>query len=255
MRTQIQAGLDAAQRDKALLDRLVDIRSAEADDQDGSITDDDYAEAFREAGIDLGSLPPAEAGAKIKARPPSVVLGLATALDDWAAIRRTKGADGRDRLALIEAACVADPDPWRKELRHRLEDPSDGSRQEHCEPWQGGEVRRTGADQPAVAGHRLSQTHVGDSSGAESVLRRAQQRYPRDVWINYELGRVLENSRPDEAIRFYTAARAIRPETAHELAHALEKRGDSDEAIAVFRDLNKLRPGDATILGCLGRLL
>ena len=82
---------------------------------------------------------------------------------------------------------------------------------------------------------------------AESVLRRAQQRHPGDVWINYELGKVLEKlSRLDEAIRFYTAARAIRPETAHELAHALEKRGDSDEAIAVFRDLNELRPGDAS---------
>ena len=60
-------------------------------------------------------------------------------------------------------------------------------------------------------------------------------------------------SRRDEAIRFYTAARSIRPETAHELAHALEKRGDSDEAIAVFRDLNELRPGDARHLGCLAR--
>ena len=39
LRTEIQAGLDAAQRDKTLLDRLVDIRSAEADDPDGSITD------------------------------------------------------------------------------------------------------------------------------------------------------------------------------------------------------------------------
>ena len=55
---------------------------------------------------------------------------------------------------------------------------------------------------------------------------------------------VLEKlSRRDEAIRFYTAARSIRPETAHELAHALEKRGESDEAIAVFRDLKRLRPG------------
>ena len=88
------------------------------------------------------------------------------------------------------------------------------------------------------------------------MLRRAQQLYPGDVWINHELGKVLESrGRPDEAIRFYTAARAIRPETAHELAHALEKRGDSDESLAVHRDLNKLRPGNATILGCLGRLL
>ena len=93
MRTQIQAGLDAAQRDKTLLDRVVAIRAAEADDPDGSITDHDYAEAFRAAGIDFGSLKAAEAGAKIKARPPSVALALATALDDWAAICRTKRAD------------------------------------------------------------------------------------------------------------------------------------------------------------------
>ena len=52
----------------------------------------------------------------------------------------------------------------------------------------------------------------GDSALAESVLRKAQQRHPRDVWVNYELGRALEKqSRGDEAIRFYTAARAIRP--------------------------------------------
>ena len=64
--------------------------SAEADDPDGSVTDAAYADAFREAGIDLASLPPAEAGAKIRARPPSVALALAAALDDWAAIRRGK---------------------------------------------------------------------------------------------------------------------------------------------------------------------
>ena len=102
----------------------------------------------------------------------------------------------------------------------------------------------------------MGQIGRGDSSGAESVLRRAQQRYPGDVWINHELGRCWRTrGRLDEAIRFYTAARAIRPETAHELADALEKRGDLDESIAVHRDLNKLRPGNATILGCLGRLL
>ncbi len=90
LRTQIQAGLDAAQRDKTLLDRVVAIRAAEADDPDGLITDHDYAEAFRAAGIDFGSPNAAEAGAKIKARRPSVALALATALDDWAAICSTK---------------------------------------------------------------------------------------------------------------------------------------------------------------------
>ena len=107
-----------------------------------------------------------------------------------------------------------------------------------------------------LLGSALMRMSVGDLTVAESVLRRAQQLYPGDVWINHELGKVLESrGRLDEAIRFYTAARAIRPETAHELAHALEKRGDSDESLAVHRDLNALRPGNATILGCLGRLL
>ncbi len=64
-------------RDKALLDRLVDIRSDEADAPGGSDTDAAYADASREAGIDLASLPAVGAGAKIRALPASVVLGLA----------------------------------------------------------------------------------------------------------------------------------------------------------------------------------
>ena len=43
LRSEIQSGLDAARRDRALLDRLVDIRSAQADDSDGSKTDTAYA--------------------------------------------------------------------------------------------------------------------------------------------------------------------------------------------------------------------
>src|SRR5262249_42166823 len=97
---------------------------------------------------------------------------------------------------------------------------------------------------------------AGDQVLAESVLRSAQGRHPGDVWINYELGGALEGlSRRDEAIRFYTAARAIRPETAHELAHALGAPGPGDEALAVFRDRRRLRPGNARHLTCLGSLL
>jgi tetratricopeptide (TPR) repeat protein len=50
-------------------------------------------------------------------------------------------------------------------------------------------------------------------------------------------------------------ARSIRPESAHGLAHALEKKGELDEAIAVFQDLRR-RPGapDYGLL-CLARAL
>jgi Flp pilus assembly protein TadD len=97
---------------------------------------------------------------------------------------------------------------------------------------------------------------AGDPHSAEALLRRSQTVHPQDVWVNYNLGMVLEKlSRRDEAIRFYTAARAIRPETAHELAHALAARGQSDEAIWVFRHLRHLRPGNARHLARLGEAL
>jgi hypothetical protein len=129
LRTEIQDGLDAPRRDKALLERLVDIRSAESEDvHDGSAADGDYADAFREAGIDLAGLSPAEAGARIKARPPSVALALARAMDDWASVSRRKrdGAAGAARLSA--AARIADPDPWRNELRNALDQPDSVAR-------------------------------------------------------------------------------------------------------------------------------
>ena len=230
---------------------MIDIRSAEADDQDGSATDAAYADAFREAGIDLASLPPAEAGAKIKARHASVILGLAGALDDWASIRRGTRGNPAGAAQLGEVACAADPDPWRKNLRTAL-DQSDKSALQALAKT--AKFQELGPISLQLLGTGLND--AGDSAGAESVLRRAQQRHPRDIWINYGLARMLEKlSRLDEAIRFYTAARSIRPETAHELAHALEKRGDSDEAIAVFHDLLELRPGNARHLGCLSQRL
>jgi tetratricopeptide (TPR) repeat protein len=255
LRTEVKAGLDAARRDKTLLDRLVDIRSAEADDPDGSATDSDYADAFRDAEIDFASLPPAEAGARIKARPPSVALALAGALDDWAAIRwgRRSNAVGAARLG--EAARVADPDPWRIGLRITLDQSDKAARLAGLRALAGkAKFEELGPISLHLLGMGLN--NAGDSPLAESVLRAAEQRHPRDVWVNYELGQVLEQlSRRDEAIRFYTAARSIRPETAHKLAHALENRGDSSDAIAVFRDLKGLRPGNARHLLCLGSAL
>jgi serine/threonine-protein kinase len=109
LHTEIEAGREAAERDRKLLDRLVEIRVAQADDPYGSITDAAYAAAFREAGIDLPGLAPTEAGAKIKARPPSVSPGLTAALDDWAAIRRGRRKDAAG--AALSAGPLNSPTP------------------------------------------------------------------------------------------------------------------------------------------------
>ncbi len=251
LKDQIQDGLDAALRDQALLDRLVEIRSAEADDLGGSITDKAYAEAFGDAGIDLATLAPADAGAKIKARSPSVALAMTGALDDWAAIRRGKLKNDAGAARLGEVAQIADPDAWRNGLRAALGQTDKASRLTALEA-----VAKTAKfDELGPISLQLLGTGLNDAGGsalAESILRKAQQRHPRDVWVNHELAKVLAGlNHGDEAIRFYSTARAIRPETAHELAHALENRGDIDEAIAVFRELIALRPKTKRHLDCL----
>jgi eukaryotic-like serine/threonine-protein kinase len=252
LKDQIKDGLDAARRDQALLDRLVEIRSAEADDLTGSITDKAYAEAFGDAGIDPATLTPADAAAKIKARPPSLALGMTAALDDWAAIRRGKLKNQAGAARLGEVARIADPDAWRNGLRAALAEADKATRLAALEA-----VAKTAKfDELGPISLQLLGTALNNAGGsalAESILRKAQQWHPRDVWVNHELAKVLLGlKRRDEAIRFFSTARAIRPETAHELAHALADRGDIDEAIAVFRELIALRPDMHRHPDCLG---
>jgi tetratricopeptide (TPR) repeat protein len=98
---------------------------------------------------------------------------------------------------------------------------------------------------------------AGDPETAVSLLESAAQRYPDDVWINYNLAEVLAGlpARREEAVRYYTAARALRPETAHNLGHLLDQMGRGEDAIATFRALVKVRPGEARNIGCLGTVL
>ncbi len=79
LRAEVLDGAGAADRDRELMDRLVDIRSAEADDQGGWSTDKDYAEAFRRAGLDIDRLSTDEAARRIRDRPPEVATALAIA--------------------------------------------------------------------------------------------------------------------------------------------------------------------------------
>jgi eukaryotic-like serine/threonine-protein kinase len=251
-RRQTEGAARAANRDRILLDCLVDIRSAEADDLGGRSTDAAYADAFRETGLDIADMSTDEAAKRIRARPPEVVTALATAIDDWAAIRRDRQKNLAGAAALSALAGAADPDIWRLGLRRALDLPARLEalrRLAKAAPF-----ATLGPISLDLLGRAL--TDAGDPGGSETVLRRAHQRHPGDVWINYDLAVALEKlARRHEAIRYYTAARSLRPETAHSLAHALGDSGDRDEEIAVFEDLRRLRPRISRHLGCLGGAL
>ena len=237
------------------MDRLVDIRSAEADDQGGWSTDTAYADAFREAGLDIAALSTEEAARRIRARPAEVATALAIAVDDWAAIRRDRRKDGAGAAALSALAGAVDPDAWRIGLRRALDLPDPAARLEA--------LRRMAKDTPFetlgpisldLLGRALKD--AGDPAGAEAVLRRAQRLHPDDVWINYDLARALEKlARRDEAIRYDMAARSLRRETAHELAHLSGRRANGTRRSPSSRTSGELRPDSGRHLGCLGRAL
>ncbi len=81
-----------------------------------------------------------------------------------------------------------------------------------------------------------------DSKTAIALLREAHLRYPGDFRINHMLGKYVPGA---EAIAFYRAALAARPESPalrSALAGALLTFGNKDEAIAQYRHVVQARP-------------
>ena len=87
---------------------------------------------------------------------------------------------------------------------------------------------------------------AGDLDSAVRILRHAQYIYPGDYWVNFELAFVLNEQTDHEgAVRFYTAAAAIRPNlaAAHtNLGVPLSRQKRWDEAIAAWRKAIELDP-------------
>jgi serine/threonine-protein kinase len=255
---QVASAAASAERDAHLIRETVDIRSAEADDPDGSARDTAYAVAFRDAGIDVDALAPEVAAAKIQARPRGVAVALVAALDDWAIFRRAarpRDTDGWKRL--VAMARGADPDETRDRLRQLW---SEGDRRAQREPLLklAREADTRGWPPTSLTLLAAGLDAAGERQAAVDLLGRAQADHPGDVWINYDLAKLLEQLHPprtEEAIRFYSVARGLRPETGHGLAIALEDHGRGDEAVAVWRDLTRIRSEDGRNWDSLGKLL
>jgi len=256
LRVDVQAGMMAARRDRTLLDALADVLINQQDLGTAG-TDAAYTRAFREAGLDVDGVRPAETGLALRSRPPSVVLAAAAALDDWALIRRQgKQPEARQRQPL-EVARAADSDPFRDKVRAAILErdvkaQETGLRKLAAEP-EAAVLPPTSAVLLASALRKLKAVEP-----AVTVLRAVVGRHPQDVWANYVLAATLTDLRPparEEAVRYYTAARSLRPETAHALAHLLDEMGRRDEALTVFADLVARRPKDPCNLGCYGSSL
>jgi serine/threonine protein kinase/Tfp pilus assembly protein PilF len=219
-RDQAAASARAAEliKDRRFLERLDTIRVSRAAQQErpnysGAAvpTDDAYAAAFREFGIDPLKLESVEAGHRLLSR--SDPVALAFFLDDWNVTRRRAN---RSAKRLVAAAHVLDPDPWRDRLREQISFGGDHEMQAL--------VLAVLADESAVSRMPFQSLMLmarmfmtgEEYLNAEKVLKRAWRVRQDDFWVCYDLGEISQN--PTDRIRFSTAAVTLRPKDAN--AHA-----------------------------------
>src|SRR5262249_2378099 len=195
-----------------------------------------YDEVFRGAGLgQVGEDPEASAA---RVRDSDIRAALVAALDHWSAVTRDPG----QRRWVLTVARLADPNPagWCARA------PAPAVREN---PAALAEVIDTApvADQPPQLLLALDKHLKPDSPERLSFLRRVQRAHPGDFWANLTLGdALLSRFQLAEAIRYFQAAVAIRPQVAlgHvRLAFVLGSAGRVEEGVESYLLAVDLEPG------------
>jgi serine/threonine protein kinase/Flp pilus assembly protein TadD len=231
--------------DGALLESLKAIRLRQADVKDDHFvvgySRSEYEQAFRTYGLDKNSMAPEEAARALSHLPHSLRATVLAALDHWLILASSEKVP--ESVWLMQVLALADSDPWRQGMR--------SARQRNDRQALEKLAREVDtAEEPPEALFVLETglRERGAGAAALALLRRAQQAFPADFWINHDLGIMLFNCRPpqhEEAIRFLTVAAALRPGSPgvrYNLGLALADAGRLDEAIFAYRQAIGLKP-------------
>jgi tetratricopeptide (TPR) repeat protein len=174
-------------------------------------------------------------------------------------VRPRSGKQGPDWKQLLEIAKATDPDPWRNRLRDTLARGdikalealavTTDVRQTNPESLVllGSALTRIRADGVFIFVPRVSHRMVSVWDRGAELLRRAQRQYPGDLTLNITYAsHCLHSLRQyHEAIRCYTAALALRPNSAPitcNLGLALSNQGMGSAAIGHFTKAIELKP-------------
>jgi tetratricopeptide (TPR) repeat protein/serine/threonine protein kinase len=246
---QAQGNLDLVSRlEEARLQRT----QVNDDNYDLKQADKAYMSAFQESGLGVLGLDPEDVVMR-RVHTSPVRAQLVAALDDWVRLK-ARADSARPRLAAI--ARLADDDPWRQQLRDKAEH-KDRQGLERL-------ARDKGVmSQPAPSLVLMADflRELGAWEAEEALLRRAQQRYPAEFWINHALAwSLVHRQRPvlAEAVGFYRAAAAVRPQSpgVHlNLGKALYDLGKHTDAEACFRRTLALKGDYAMAHNNLGHAL
>jgi serine/threonine protein kinase/Flp pilus assembly protein TadD len=201
----------------------------------------EYQEAFGTYGLRSDVTTPEQAAALVRRRPPSVRSILLAALDHWSILANSENA--REAGWLRQLLSAADSDPWRQGVRAAREK---NDRQEMEELAR--EVDTAVQPPEALFVLELGLRELGAREAGLALLRRAQQAFPGDFWINHDLGTALGGCQPpqnEEAIRFLTVAVALRPDSAGlrlDLSKTLGRAERLDDALVACRQAIGLKP-------------
>ena len=224
-----------ARADRRMLEVLESIH-AHGEAWEPGLSEEMYACAFREYGIDVRALPLERAAQLLKAS--DLRVRLAAALDAWAQARSKGRASPPDVRHLHRLAVTADPDPWRTALREAehesgtLPSLTEGMRLEDLPP-----------ESLSLYAESLGQR--GDAKAAVSVYRIAQGRHPASYRLHHRAFHWLNALDPPahvEALRWATVTVALSP-TAHawwDVGFESRELGRIDEAILAFRRATEL---------------
>jgi serine/threonine protein kinase/Flp pilus assembly protein TadD len=243
----------ALRADVRLIARLEEIRLLQADvhaRQNRFALDralPEYNKAFKEYGLDFANVTPKEAATLLQSRSRAVHGVLVVALEDWLELARPDKDKGKEAKWLEEVLPLADSDPWRQRLRAARKS------KDRAELKQLAQEVDVSTQPPQILilldrALRECGDPLWAKEGAVALLKRARETFPADFWINHDLGVALQVCQPPqykEAIRFLTAAEALRPESPGarlNLGVALYKNGRLDEARAAFRQAIELKP-------------
>jgi tetratricopeptide (TPR) repeat protein len=222
-------------------------------------------QALADYGLAIGSLEPGQAAARLRQRPGALQMHLRAVLEECLAWVPEKAVEQRQWLAAVLAI---DADPWLVQFRKAV-------------------AKGAWAEVEKLAGQaKVSRYHpavllglarnLPEEARASKVLllRRTQQQYPGDFWVNLELGAALYWSvfptgedRParveklplvSEAVAFYRVAVGLRPGNApalNNLGQALKAQGDFKRAVACYQKALDLDPKFALAHTNLGNAL
>jgi serine/threonine-protein kinase len=289
----LQGELDEEEKDRRLLADLEAAWLAQAEflAGQGSVAQERavplFRAAFRGYGLPVGEGEPRVAAARIRQRP-AVREALVAALDEWIGLAtRSRRRIAEPHLDWLEAvARAAEPDDsWTRRLRAARAEKDRVKRRQALERL------AEGADVPALPAPALTRlaralSEVQARDAEVRLLRRARQQYPADFWLNHHLGVALlfavvpadqagagrspnawrravfdraatAEDRAD-AVRFHTAAVALRPNSAlacYNLGMTFQVLGRFDEAIASYQKALALSPAFAMAWAKQGSVL